>query len=266
MEFLDNLFLNQKKDKIVANLQGVVSAGRNYNEYTRDSLIYEKEFIKSINELVAQEVPEFTDEIKKITDLYSRAIGQESYYIRGKSRSIEDLNDIQERFVVVVRANERYRDAKHDLRQTNQNLKDAEARYEQEQSKGGSKTAKYSVQIQECKIAKKAAIENLKKATQNFIDEKKKFNAFRTRRMKQSYHCYGKSTKDSMEHVAQSYQMMKDAVSEAQIKVDQILRMPQPLPEQQNEPVQEEPLLETGEQEPALAEVPVIPSDPQETE
>ena len=224
MEILDNLFVTQKKDKIAANLQTVVSAGRQYNDLTRDSLIYEKEFISSINEIVAQEVPEFADEIKKVTGAYSRAIGQESYYIRGKTRAIEDLNDIQERFTVVVRQNEKYRDARHQLREATRLLQEAEARYEQEQSKGGSKIAKYSVAIQECKTNKKKAIENLKKEIQLFIEEKKKFNAFRARRMKQSYKCYGASTRNSMNHVSESYEMMKAAVTEAQGKIEELLQ------------------------------------------
>ena len=252
MEILDNIFVNQKKDKIVANLQTVVTAGRQFNEYTRESLIYEKEFKNAINEIVAQEVPEFAEEIKKVTDAYSRAIGQESFYIRGKTRAIEDLNDIQERFTVVVRQNEKYREARHQLREATRLLQEAETRYEQEQSKGGSKIAKYSVAIQECKTNKKKAIENLKKEIQLFIEEKKKFNAFRARRMKQSYKCYGSSTKNSMDHISQSYELMKSAITEAQGKVEELIRgtnvetpaesqpAEEPLQEESKEPIQEE--------------------------
>ena len=223
MEIIDNIFIQQRKERIVARLQTVIDAGRQQNEYTKDSLIYENELIKELNEIVKQEAPEFSEEFSKVTKCYAEAVSEDMKYLNGKIRAIEDLNDIQERFTVVVRQNQKYHDAKDALSEATKALDAAKLKYDQELSKGGPNLSKLSVKMAECSTAKKNAIENLKKETLLFIEEKKKFNAFRSRRLKSSYKTLGKSTKESTGAMAASYENMKSAIEEAKENTDKIL-------------------------------------------
>jgi hypothetical protein len=223
MEIIDNIYIQQRKDKIVAKLQNVVDTRKLQNDYLKESLIFEKEIISNLNDLVKQEVPEFQEAFAKITGIYSEAVAEDSNFLSQKVRSVEDINDIQERFTVVVRQNQKYQDAKENLKEATQAYDRAKLRYDQELSKNGPNLSKLSVKVAECSTAWKNAIEQLKTETLLFIEQKKKFNAFRARRIKSSYKTLGTATKESTNAMATLYENMKNSISEAKENVDTIL-------------------------------------------
>lgn len=213
MDFVENLFVQQQKGKITNNLAVVVDSTRDSLAKNQDAVNAEKVFMKALYVLIKNEAPDYKDAIKPIIRSYHRALHQEDNLIMGKTRSIEDLNDIQERFAVVVRASQRYQNAKHALKESTRSLADAKARRDQEIAKGGNKVDKLQVAVADAIQYKKDCIENLKKEINIFIEEKQKFNKFRIRRMRHSFKCYGESTAQCLENEIKFYNEVIDGLT-----------------------------------------------------
>ncbi|EAY10707.1 hypothetical protein TVAG_364310 [Trichomonas vaginalis G3] len=211
--------LNQRKGQITSNFNTVIEATRAQHQHTIETLAYERRMTDNLRSMLEKEVPECKDLLSKIMSIYGKAFFQEYKYVEAQSRAIEDLNDIQERFLVVVRSSARSSEAHANLKRTTEALDLAKQKLEIEKSKNSSKVQKMEAYVEECREQKKQAIENLKTAIKSYIEEKKKFNAFRDRRMKQSYSTYGATTVSFSNTLSQIYSDMKASIEDTKPQV-----------------------------------------------
>lgn len=223
MEVIDNfigsIVLNQKKGQITSTLNTIVDATRQSNQNQIEILALERKMTDNLKTMVAKEAPECNALLGKVMDMYSKTFLPEYKYVEAKNRSIEDLNDIQERFLVVVRQAEKFKESKTNLKRQMELLDQNKQKLEIERTKNSNKVPKLEALVNECKDNVRKAIEEEKIQIQKYIEEKKKFNAFRARRMKSSYLTLGKATQQSSETLSTTYTNLKGAIEEVKPQV-----------------------------------------------
>lgn len=225
-DMIESYKVSTHKDQITSNLKAVIDATRQFNDYHMQSLELEKSVSGKLENMISKEAPECSELYDRLKQIHQQLLNQEVNYVKQQQRSIEDINDITERFLVVVRQSQKYESAITSYNQAGENLANFMTKMQIELQKDPSKQEKLEVTLEKYKKEKAEALENLKCQLQLFIEEKRRFNSFRARRMSQAYTLYGNATKTSSEEITKLSSHLKEEADKVMLQITESVTKP----------------------------------------
>lgn len=183
------------KKSITGPLLPVVEATRDYLESKQKSLNYETEFYDRVLKLVEVEAPELKSQMAQVMVHLKEHINCHQAFLDAETRANEDLNDIAERFAVLFRISNEYLTAKKDLQDARSKLDAARLKLSQDRASGGKNQVRLGANATKAVDDVQARIRTLQTKIRELIEAKHKFNAFRCRRLRESFLHVGEGTK-----------------------------------------------------------------------
>lgn len=210
------------KNEITSNLDFIVNVVRNEISVQESENNYEIALFAHLSNIINSEAPYSREEFNKIVSHYKNALDSQNASIELHSRSIEDLSDISQRFLVVFNAANEYRTERHNLRDIRKSIETCQKNLDQERSMNGKNVDKLQSQLASLINQRDEQLIVTRDVLSKFISQKKKFNDFRIRRLTQSYHRYGESLVE-LSKQKQFYDDLKSSIEEAQSHIDEII-------------------------------------------
>lgn len=218
-DYVDSLKFTQQKDNITQQFKTIVEATRQFNQNTSTSLTTEENNLDKIKSLIANEANECSELFNSVYEAYKNALTDEKKYLERRMRAIEDLNDIQERFYVVVRQANIYHEASIAFTKATDNLAAQEQKMRQDCAKDPTRQEKWDEYIEKVKNTKKEALKTVIESLKKFIEEKKKFNTYRCRKMKESYATYGKAMNEYSKSLSEEYSKLHNDIDKVRLDI-----------------------------------------------
>lgn len=206
--------LDQYKQKDVVNPQfkAIVTATRQLNENTANILILENKCLDQFKKMTESQANECSELLSKAVESYHNSLAEEIDLLDNQKRAIEDLHDIQERFLVVVRTADKYKEAQKAFTKATDNLEASKKKMASDIAKDPSKQETWNINIEKSKNQARDALKTLTESLKKLIEEKKKFNHFRIQRMKHSYRTYGNATNEYSKKLIDAYADLKNQI------------------------------------------------------
>ena len=196
-------------------LSPIVDAGRDHVSQRKEIVSSKQEFLEHLTKIVESECPECKSAFRPLALALAEQIECERAFSDVLSRGVEDINDISERFAVVVRASTTYANAKKDLQNAKQAFENARTKLAQDRAMGGRNAPKLEQVAARAKEDVKNKITTLKEAIEDFIVQKEKFAEFRIRRLRESLAHIGQGTSAIMRQEVEAWKQIETAVETA---------------------------------------------------
>ena len=193
----------------------VVDAGRDYASFRQKCVADKQEFLEHLTKIIETECPECKSAFRPVAAALAQQIACDRAFADVQSRGVEDINDISERFAIVVRASNVYATAKKDLQNSKQRFETARQKLQQDRAMGGRNAMKLEQLAIKAKDEVKGRITDLKEAIEQYIIQKEKFAEFRMRRLREAFVHIGQGTSAIMRQDVEAWKQLEAAIDAA---------------------------------------------------
>ena len=131
-------------------------------------------------------------------------------------RNSEDMRDIVERYFVVDRANKHYMECKSLYAKAGEALENAKNKNTLEMNKASYEKNRFKLEaaIDKAKTAKATALDNLKQSIRDLIEARKKYDAFKIRRLISGWTRYGNALKTACDSELAAYKDLQNLIND----------------------------------------------------
>jgi hypothetical protein len=219
------------KTAALGSLSEVVKSSREAADFHFKQIHSIQRFGDMVVRLVRKQSPALLPAIRYVIAPFNTAVNHETTLLNAESRAAEDLQDLAERYEVLLRQWSEYLDINKRMRDARDKIVRLRRELEDEERKGGSKQYKLKSDITLTIDAKKRAVEEGQAKLEQILAARQAYYAFSARRLKHAYANQGEALVTESKAIAAAFADMQGRINEVRENIDGILDGTYALPE-----------------------------------
>ena len=171
---------------------------------------------ETLHTLAESQNPDYGEGFAKLEEQFKHISEIEKTLSEEEVRNSEDFRDIIERYFVVSRANKTYMDCKALYQKAGEALESAKNKNTLEMNKATYEKNKFKLEaaIDKAKANKQQALDNLKQSIRDLIEARKKYDAFKIRRLVSGWTRYGNALKTACDAELSAYKEAQNLIND----------------------------------------------------
>lgn len=178
---------------------------------------------ENIFELAKSQNPDYEEGFSKLNEQLKQVSEIEKTLSEEEARNSEDFRDVVERYFVVSRANRTYMECKNAYAKAGEALEAAKNKNTLEMNKATYEKNRFKLEaaIDKAKHTKATALDNLKQSIRDLIEARKKYDAFKIRRLVSGWTRYGNALKTACDSELTVYKEIQTLVNDLKANAPQ---------------------------------------------